>query len=47
MKNSNSVLVGESEKMNHSEDLGTDGKLILDRIFGNWSSEFVDLIYRA
>jgi hypothetical protein len=36
MRNSYKILVGKPERKNHSEDLGVDGKIILEWILGNW-----------
>jgi hypothetical protein len=33
MRNAYEILVGKPEGKNHSEDLGVDGKIILDWIF--------------
>jgi hypothetical protein len=37
MINAFNILVGKPERKNHSEGLGIDGKLILERISGKWS----------
>jgi hypothetical protein len=41
----NRVLVGKPEERVHLEDQGTDGKIILRRIFGKWDGgmDWIDL----
>jgi hypothetical protein len=45
MRNTYSILVGKPERKNHSEDLGIDGKTILECILGKQYGEVVDWIH--
>jgi hypothetical protein len=36
VRNAYNILVGKSEEKNHSEDLGVDGKIILEWILGTY-----------
>ena len=37
------VLVGKSEGKNHLQDLGLDGRIILNWIFRKWGRDWINL----